>query len=57
MDRSREGTTAAARAPEGLATAGFDAADPRVSQLAQVVQGLRELPRHRSIHGGGFILT
>ncbi|MBL0937246.1 MAG: PHP domain-containing protein [Gemmatimonadaceae bacterium] len=40
-----------------LARAGLDPNDPRVQQLAHVVDGLHQLPRHRSIHVGGFILT
>lgn len=37
--------------------AGFDPDDLRVRLLADVVAGLHGLPRHRSIHVGGFILT
>ncbi|MEP6834311.1 MAG: DNA polymerase III subunit alpha, partial [Gemmatimonas sp.] len=37
--------------------AGFDPDDIRVRLLADVVAGLHGLPRHRSIHVGGFILT
>ena len=37
--------------------AGFDPDDMRVRLLADVVAGLHGLPRHRSIHVGGFILT
>ena len=40
-----------------LQRAGLDPNDPRVRQLAHVVNGLHALPRHRSIHVGGFILT
>ncbi len=40
-----------------LTRAGLDPNDPRVKQLAHVVDGLHQLPRHRSIHVGGFILT
>ena len=46
--------------PDGrthLQAAGFDLADPRVQQLAPVINGLHELPRHRSIHVGGFVLS
>ena len=42
---------------ELLKRAGLDPDDPRVQQLARVVSGLHQLPRHRSIHVGGFILT
>ena len=37
--------------------AGLDPADKRVRALADVVGGLHQLPRHRSIHVGGFVLT
>jgi error-prone DNA polymerase len=37
--------------------AGLDPADKRVRALAEVVAGLHQLPRHRSIHVGGFVLT
>ncbi len=37
--------------------AGLDPADPRVALLADLVAGLHQLPRHRSIHVGGFVLT
>ena len=40
-----------------LARAGLDANDPRVRALSTVVDGLHQLPRHRSIHVGGFVLT
>lgn len=40
-----------------LEAAGFDLAAPRVQQLAPVIAGLHELPRHRSIHVGGFVLS
>jgi error-prone DNA polymerase len=40
-----------------FAEAGLDPADARVRVLADVVDGLHQLPRHRSIHVGGFILT
>ena len=46
--------------PEGnalLAKAGLDPNDVRVRILADVVDGLHQLPRHRSIHVGGMILT
>ena len=42
---------------EMLARAGLDPQDPRVRVLADVVDGLHQLPRHRSIHVGGFVLT
>ena len=40
-----------------LTRAGLDPNDERVRRLADVVAGLHQLPRHRSIHVGGFILT
>jgi len=40
-----------------LYLAGLDASDKRVQLLADLVGGLHQLPRHRSIHVGGFVLT
>ncbi len=40
-----------------LELAGIDKADRRVELLADLVDGLHQLPRHRSIHVGGFVLT
>ena len=40
-----------------LKEAGLDPKDRRVKVLADVVSGLHQLPRHRSIHVGGFVLT
>ena len=40
-----------------LERAGLDPDDVRVRVLADVVEGLHQLPRHRSIHVGGMILT
>ncbi len=40
-----------------LVRASLDPADPRVRALADIVDGLHQLPRHRSIHVGGFVLT
>jgi len=40
-----------------LESVGLDPADPRVAALADVVAGLHQLPRHRSIHVGGFVLS
>src|SRR6185436_541543 len=37
--------------------AGLDAGDKRVNLLADLVGGLHQLRRHRSIHVGGFVLT
>jgi len=58
--QGRNRTTASRESATGkslLERAGLDASDPRVQQLARVVDGLHELPRHRSIHVGGFILA
>ncbi len=41
----------------GAARAGLDPRDRRVQMLIQVVAGLHQLPRHRSIHVGGFVLS
>ena len=40
-----------------LERAGLDPKDPRIRALADIVDGLHQLPRHRSIHVGGFVLT
>ena len=40
----------------GAERAGLDLKDKRVQQLIRVVAGLHQLPRHRSIHVGGFVL-
>jgi error-prone DNA polymerase len=40
-----------------LESVGLDPSDPRVAVLANVVAGLHQLPRHRSIHVGGFVLS
>jgi error-prone DNA polymerase len=37
--------------------AGLDQNDKRVRVLPDIVEGLHQLPRHRSIHVGGFVLT
>jgi error-prone DNA polymerase len=36
---------------------GLDPNDPRVKVLPDIVDGLHQIPRHRSIHVGGFVLT
>ena len=41
----------------GVVRAGLDPLHPRVRALIRVVHGLNELPRHRSIHVGGFVLS
>ncbi|HEY9754270.1 MAG TPA: error-prone DNA polymerase [Oculatellaceae cyanobacterium] len=41
----------------GVEAAGLDIKDWKVQQLIKVVAGLHQLPRHRSIHVGGFVLS
>jgi error-prone DNA polymerase len=41
----------------GIKEAGLDINDKRVQLLIKVVAGLHTLPRHRSIHVGGFVLS
>ncbi|CAN5710298.1 error-prone DNA polymerase [soil metagenome] len=41
----------------GITSAGLDIHDSRVQLLIKVVAGLHQLPRHRSIHVGGFVLS
>ena len=57
----RRNPTTAVRAPGEassiLTHAGLDPADKRVRALAEIVDGLHQIPRHRSIHVGGFVLT
>ena len=56
----RNPTTAlrASKSPKGIIElAGLDPNDKRVGVLADLVEGLHQLPRHRSIHVGGFVLT
>jgi len=40
-----------------LTTSGLDSNDHRVKVLPDIVAGLHQAPRHRSIHVGGFVLT
>ncbi|MDQ6887161.1 MAG: PHP domain-containing protein [Gemmatimonadota bacterium] len=40
-----------------LTHAGLDPSDSRVRALPKIVRGLHQIPRHRSIHVGGFVLT
>lgn len=42
---------------ERIQAAGFDPKAPRIRALRAAVEGLRNLPRHRSIHVGGFVLS
>jgi error-prone DNA polymerase len=57
----RRNPTTAIRASRSRASviehAGLDPTDKRVAVLADIVEGLHQLPRHRSIHVGGFVLT
>ncbi|PYP80881.1 MAG: error-prone DNA polymerase [Gemmatimonadetes bacterium] len=56
----RRNPTTALRATNGASVverAGLDPNDKRVRALAEIVGGLHQLPRHRSIHVGGFVLT
>jgi error-prone DNA polymerase len=56
----RDPTTALrpSKSPDSvIELAGLDPADKRVRVLADLVDGLHQLPRHRSIHVGGFVLT
>ena len=56
-DRHSARATAEHLLDGGAAAADLDPADHRVRVLAEVVRGLHELPRHRSIHVGGFVLS
>jgi len=40
-----------------LRRAGLDPDDTRVRALPAIVEGMHNIPRHRSIHVGGFVLT
>ncbi|MCA9537446.1 MAG: error-prone DNA polymerase, partial [Myxococcales bacterium] len=42
---------------DAVRAAGFDPTQPRVQALLRVVLGLWGVPRHRSIHVGGFVLS
>jgi error-prone DNA polymerase len=48
---------AVALASGGIKAAGLDIKDKRTRTLIEVVAGLDRLPRHRSIHVGGFVLS
>jgi error-prone DNA polymerase len=50
-------TTSATDRRSPLLYAGLDPSDKRVRALAEIVDGLHQIPRHRSIHVGGFVLT
>ena len=57
----RRNPTTAFRETQGevgiIERAGLDPKDRRVQLLPDLVEGLHQLPRHRSIHVGGFVLT
>ncbi|MFB6368515.1 MAG: DNA polymerase III subunit alpha, partial [Gemmatimonadota bacterium] len=56
VDRSEAGEAAERLAEGGAARAGLDPGAARTRALVHVVRGLDRLPRHRSIHVGGFVL-
>jgi error-prone DNA polymerase len=56
-ERREAAEAAAALEDGGLVACGLDPASSRVRALVHVVRGLDQLPRHRSIHVGGFVLT
>ncbi|MDO8666662.1 MAG: error-prone DNA polymerase, partial [Gemmatimonadales bacterium] len=56
-DRDGARETGEKLAGGGAAAADLDPTDHRVRRLAEVVRGLHQLPRHRSIHVGGFVLS
>ncbi|HEU4995044.1 MAG TPA: DNA polymerase III subunit alpha [Gemmatimonadaceae bacterium] len=59
-DERRDPTTALRQTQSErsvIELAGLDPDDKRVGVLADLVEGLHQLPRHRSIHVGGFVLT
>ena len=57
MDHSGAGEAARRLADGGVVRAGLDPADIRTSALLHAVAGLEDLPRHRSIHVGGFVIS
>ncbi|MFQ5747073.1 MAG: DNA polymerase III subunit alpha [Gemmatimonadota bacterium] len=59
LEVDRGGAEDAARrlAEGGVARAGLNPASARARALVRVVRGLEDLPRHRSIHVGGFVLS
>ena len=48
---------AATASPEQLAEIGFDAGDERLQKMLTVARQLEGMPRHLSIHVGGFVLS
>jgi error-prone DNA polymerase len=59
VEVDRGGATEAARrlAEGGAVRAGLDRRDRRLPALLRAVCGLEDLPRHRSIHVGGFVIS
>jgi error-prone DNA polymerase len=57
VDRGEAAEAAARLADGGAARAGLDPGDPRTRALVRAVRGMDRLPRHRSIHVGGFVLS
>ena len=57
VDRGGAGDAAERLAGGGLVKAGLDPSDLRSRALVRAVRGLEDLPRHRSIHVGGFVLS
>jgi error-prone DNA polymerase len=56
-DRAEAVEAAEALESGEITRAGFDLRDRRVQLLIRIVAGLDRLPRHRSIHVGGFVLS
>jgi error-prone DNA polymerase len=56
-DRFSARAAADAMPGETLRRAGLDPDDARVRALPLIVRGMHDIPRHRSIHVGGFVLT
>jgi error-prone DNA polymerase len=59
VEVDRGGALDAARrlADGGAERAGLDPRDARTAALVRTVAGLEDLPRHRSIHVGGFVIS
>ncbi len=59
LEVDRGGAVDAARrlAEGGAVRAGLDPSDARTIALVRTVAGLEDLPRHRSIHVGGFVIS
>jgi error-prone DNA polymerase len=57
VDRAGAGEAARRLAEGGAVRAGLDPSDVRTAAVVQTVAGLEDLPRHRSIHVGGFVIS